>query len=119
MKAKSKRFKIHIKAVLPAAIPELSYDQLDGVQDGGMAVAAFMEAIVPATPPARKQEVKAQLFSYCQLDTLAMVRLYQYLSGRNDKVIVTESEHSSTSPTHIPEHHSDISLIPIPKQTTL
>jgi hypothetical protein len=31
-----------IKAVLPAAIPGLSYDQLDGVQDGSMAIAAYM-----------------------------------------------------------------------------
>ena len=71
-----------IKAVLPAAIPGLSYDQLDGVQDGGMAVAAFIEAIDPATPAARKSEIESQLFSYCQLDTLAMVRLWQFFTGR-------------------------------------
>jgi len=75
-----------IKAVLPAAIPELSYDQLDGVQDGGMAVAAFMEAIAPTTQPARKRAIKSQLFSYCRLDTFAMVRLYQFFSGRNGRV---------------------------------
>jgi hypothetical protein len=70
-----------IKAVLPAAIPELSYDQLDGVQDGGMAVSAFMEAIDPATSAERKAEIQNQLFSYCQLDTFAMVRLHQFLTG--------------------------------------
>jgi len=42
-----------IKAVLPAAIPELSYDQLDGIQDGGMAVDAFMEA-------RRRREIRAE-----------------------------------------------------------
>ena len=81
-----------IKAVLPAAIPELSYDQLDGVQDGGMAVAAFMEAIAPATPHARKQEIENQLISYCQLDTLAMVRLWKLFRGMN--LII----HNTTSP---------------------
>ena len=70
-----------IKAVLPAAIPELSYNQLDGVQDGGMAVSAFMEAIAPATPPERKAEIEGQLVSYCELDTFAMVRLWQFFSG--------------------------------------
>jgi hypothetical protein len=71
-----------IKAVLPAAIPELSYDQLDGVQDGNMAVAAYMEAVNPATTPQRKKELEDQLFSYCRLDTFAMVRLWQFFSGR-------------------------------------
>jgi len=71
-----------IKAVLPAAIPYLSYDQLDGVQDGGMAVAAFMEAIDPATTPERKQEIENQLVEYCKLDTLAMVRLWEKFSGK-------------------------------------
>ena len=69
-----------LKSILPAAIPELSYDQLDGVQNGGMAVAAFMEAITPATPSHRITEIENQLFSYCKLDTFAMVRLYQFLS---------------------------------------
>jgi len=71
-----------IKAVLPAAIPELSYNQLDGVQDGGMAVSAFMEGIDPATPPERKVEIEGQLVSYCELDTFAMVRLYQFFAGQ-------------------------------------
>jgi len=66
-----------IKAVLPAAVPELSYGQLEGVQDGNMAVVAFMEAIAPGTTPERKNEIERQLVSYCQLDTFAMVRLYQ------------------------------------------
>ena len=70
-----------IKAVLPAAIPELSYSQLDGVQDGGMAVSAFMEAINPDTLAERKSEIQSQLSSYCQLDTFAMVRLWQFFSG--------------------------------------
>jgi hypothetical protein len=75
-----------LKSVLPAAIPELSYDQLDGVQDGGMAVSAFMEAIDPATTPERKAEIESQLFSYCQLDTFAMVRLWQFFSGSQNRL---------------------------------
>ena len=51
-----------IKAVLPAAIPELSYDQLEGVQDGAMAVSAFMEAIAPATRPRGNWKSKTSSF---------------------------------------------------------
>ena len=71
-----------IKAVLPAAIPELSYDDLDGVQDGNMAVEAFKEAIHPDTTPERKKEIETQLAEYCKLDTFAMVRLWEVFSGR-------------------------------------
>jgi len=49
-----------LKAVLPAAVPDLSYDNLDGVANGGMAVAAYQEAIHPATLPERKRELEAQ-----------------------------------------------------------
>ncbi len=70
-----------IKAVLPALCPDLSYDQLDGVQDGGMAVEAFQEAITPRTSPDRKLEIEQQLLEYCKLDTLALVRLWQFFTG--------------------------------------
>jgi hypothetical protein len=44
-----------IKAVLPALCPDLdlNYDKLDGVQDGGMAMTAFAEALAPQTSIAR------------------------------------------------------------------
>ena len=65
-----------IKAVLPALCPDLHYSQLDGVQDGGAAQQAYLEAITPATPAARKAELERQLLAYCHLDTWAMVRLW-------------------------------------------
>jgi len=71
-----------IKAVLPAAVPELSYDTLDGVNDGGMAMEAFCEAIKPGTSAERKTQIEIQLLAYCRLDTFAMVRLWQFFSGR-------------------------------------
>ena len=76
-----------LKAVLPAAIPELSYSQLDGIQDGGMAVSAFMEAIAPATSAERTTELQKQLHSYCQLDTLAMVRLWHFFRGDDSSLL--------------------------------
>ena len=73
-----------IKAVLPAVVPELNYSDLDGVQDGGMAMEAFLEALHPETPEERKRLLREQLLTYCKLDTYAMVRLWQVFSGRTD-----------------------------------
>lgn len=70
-----------IKKVLPAIAPELRYDQLAGVQDGDMAMQAYLEAVDPATTRARKQEIQAQLVSYCTLDTLAMVKIWSKFAG--------------------------------------
>ena len=66
-----------IKSVLPAAVPELSYDQLEGVRDGGMAMDAFAEAICPETSAERKEGIRRELSEYCKLDTLAMVGLWK------------------------------------------
>lgn len=69
-----------IKSVLPSIAPDLSYQAL-GVQDGQMAINAYFEAIQPDTPGGRKTEIQEQLLAYCNLDTLAMVRLWQFLGG--------------------------------------
>lgn len=70
-----------IKAVLPTIAPELDYTALDGVKDGGMAQAAFAEAVHPATTSDRRTQIQAELSRYCELDTFAMVRLWQEMSG--------------------------------------
>ena len=72
-----------IKAVLPAACPELRYDDLDGVQDGGMAQEAFLEALAAKTEPARKAELERQLRAYCGLDTYAMARLWALFTNHS------------------------------------
>lgn len=73
-----------IKKVLPAVAPDLSYDKLEGVQDGGLAMNAYLEAIATATTATRKAQIEKQLLAYCALDTYAMVRLWQFFSGRSD-----------------------------------
>lgn len=65
-----------IKKLLPAIAPDLRYDQLDGVQDGGMAMAAFKEAIAEECSKDRKYKIDRQLREYCGLDTLAMVNIF-------------------------------------------
>lgn len=71
-----------IKAVLPAIAPDLRYQDLQGVQHGGMAQEAYLEAIRLNTASARREELKGQLERYCELDTWAMVRLWQFFSGQ-------------------------------------
>lgn len=72
-----------IKAILPAIAPDLHYGALDGVQNGGMAMAAYLEAINTDTSQARKTAIESQLTAYCRLDTFAMVRVWQLFSGKN------------------------------------
>ncbi|MCB1093131.1 MAG: DUF2779 domain-containing protein, partial [Verrucomicrobiae bacterium] len=71
-----------LKAVLPAACPDLSYDALEGVADGVMAGEAYREAIAQETTPERRVEIEKQLLAYCHLDTLAMVRLWEVFRGK-------------------------------------
>jgi len=74
-----------IKAVLPALCPELQYDVLDGVKNGGLAMEAFEEAIAPQTSQPRKADLEKQLLAYCELDTYALVRLWSVFTGTNLK----------------------------------
>lgn len=71
-----------IKQVLPAIAPDLRYDELDGVQDGGMAMDAYLEAIQAGTDLARKKQIEDQLVKYCELDTYAMVQIWRFLMSK-------------------------------------
>ncbi|MBX9612268.1 MAG: DUF2779 domain-containing protein [Burkholderiales bacterium] len=73
-----------IKKVLPTIAPDLRYDALEGVQHGGMAMQAFLQAIAPTTSDAEKAGIEQALLKYCALDTYAMVRLWQFFAGRAD-----------------------------------
>ena len=66
-----------IKSVLPVLVPELSYKDLQ-VRNGGDAQVTWNEMILEPDP-VRKQELAQALREYCQLDTFAMVRLFQKL----------------------------------------
>ena len=76
-----------IKAVLSAICRDLNYADLEGVQNGGMAMEAYSEAINAGTTLERKAEIKQQLHAYCALDTLALARLWSTFSGSKLRVI--------------------------------
>jgi hypothetical protein len=71
-----------IKKLLPAIAPDLRYDALDGVKDGGLAMDAYMEAISTDTTSARKEKIERELREYCSLDTQAMVKVWEFFVGR-------------------------------------
>lgn len=72
-----------IKYLLPAACPEMaeSYNSLDGVQNGIMAMEAYAQAIRLAEHDTEKVIIEKQLRRYCRLDTWAMVKLWSRFTG--------------------------------------
>ena len=70
-----------LKAVLPTVAPDLDYANLEDVQEGGAAEAAFQEAMSTDTTPERRDVLRKALEVYCARDTLALVRLVAYFSA--------------------------------------
>ena len=68
-----------IKSVLPVLAPDLSYKDLD-VQEGGSAQRLWMDAILRDNYSGDRDELMDSLLEYCKLDTLAMVRIFEFLS---------------------------------------
>jgi hypothetical protein len=66
-----------IKKVLPALVPDLSYEGLS-VADGQMAMLAWHE-MGATDDPERVAEIRRALLEYCRLDTWAMVRILDEL----------------------------------------
>lgn len=70
-----------IKNVVSAMAPHMCYASLAEVQDGGLAMQAYAEAIDPLTDMQRKAEIERQLFDYCAMDTLAMVEMWKFFAA--------------------------------------
>ena len=66
-----------IKYVLPALVPELSYDDLD-IKEGGTASNTFL-SMVNGTFEGDVEQTRKQLLEYCELDTFAMVKILEKL----------------------------------------
>ncbi len=66
-----------IKAVLPALVPDLSYNNLE-INEGGLASIAY-ESLQTETDLMLLAEIKQQLLEYCKLDTLGMVKILEKL----------------------------------------
>lgn len=68
-----------IKYVLPALVPELSYNDLD-IKEGGAASNTFL-SMVNGTFEGDVEETRRQLLEYCELDTFAMVKILETLKS--------------------------------------
>jgi hypothetical protein len=69
-----------IKKVLPALCPddpELNYNKLDFVHDGGEALTAYSD--LTDKNPEERERIRKALLAYCRLDTLAMVKILEKL----------------------------------------
>lgn len=66
-----------IKKILPVVCPDLEYDE-DSVHNGRGAILAFREMVTSDETEERERLLK-ELRAYCHLDTLAMVRLHEFL----------------------------------------
>jgi hypothetical protein len=64
-----------LKSVLPALVPELSYDNLP-ISNGEMAADGWLR-MVRSDDMAEKQAIREQLLQYCCLDTFAMIKILE------------------------------------------
>ena len=67
-----------IKQVLPALLPELSYNDLE-INEGGSASNTFL-SMVNGTFKGNKSHVRKNLREYCKMDTYAMVKILEKLN---------------------------------------
>jgi hypothetical protein len=69
--------KYSIKNVLPALIPDMSYDDLN-IKEGGTASNTF-ESMQQGTFDGKEKETRRHLLEYCERDTYSMVKILEKL----------------------------------------
>lgn len=69
-----------IKTVLPALVPDLSYEGL-AIADGNSASSAYQAMKAEGCSAETREQIRHDLLEYCKLDTLAMVRVQERLRG--------------------------------------
>lgn len=68
-----------IKIVLPVLVPSLSYKGMN-IAEGATAMASWNDMVFGNTDDEQKAQIRADLLKYCELDTLAMVRIFEKLA---------------------------------------
>jgi hypothetical protein len=82
----SKQYHVHpmflgktsIKYVLPVLVPELSYKSM-AIQNGGIACLRWFQMATGTVPSDEGDDIYKNLLKYCELDTLAMYKIYEEL----------------------------------------
>jgi hypothetical protein len=67
-----------IKYVLPVLVPEFSYKEME-IQNGLVASIRWYDAVMGVADKEQASKTYEDLLKYCCLDTLAMVKIYEYL----------------------------------------
>jgi len=67
-----------IKSVLPAVVPNLTYDELE-IQEGGMAAQAYVRMVFDETDWVEKLRLREALLRYCAHDTRALFEVRRAL----------------------------------------
>lgn len=76
-----------LKAVLPTLAPDLDYANLDGsVQSGGDVESVYAEILDPTTETGRRTDLESALVTYCERDTLALVRLVEFFETHGTSI---------------------------------
>lgn len=76
-----------LKSVLPTIAPELDYEDLGEICDGGAASTAYLELIAENTSAERRRALHDGLLEYCKRDTIAMIEIVRFLqNGRRKKI---------------------------------
>jgi hypothetical protein len=68
-----------IKYVLPVIVPEFSYKEME-IQNGLVASIRWYDSVMGVVGEEQAKENYEALLKYCCLDTLAMVKIYDYLA---------------------------------------
>lgn len=72
-----------MKAVLPALVPELNYNEME-ISDGSMAMNAY-STMCETEDKGELERIRKALLEYCSLDTLGMVRIVERLREIGEK----------------------------------
>ena len=76
-----------LKSVLPAIFPDdpaLDYHNLEEIHNGGEAMTIF--PLIKDMPPEEQERTRKNMLEYCELDTLAMVKIWQKLVAASNSV---------------------------------
>ena len=69
-----------IKDVLPVLVPGMTYKNLN-IRDGSMAMTGWKTMMFDMKDDQEKEQMKEDLLKYCELDTLAMVKIFEVLQN--------------------------------------
>jgi Domain of unknown function(DUF2779) len=113
-----------LKAVLPAMFPKLSYDNLEGVQDGLQAQQAYQQAAFGKLGRQELFTLITNMRRYCAQDTFATVKVWGYLvqsaihlEKMETQLDVSEVDFAGCVRSYFLQHPSVKSIEPTVRQT--